>query len=123
WLRRLCHRGDHCAGLLRRLRQACRAGTAAPRALSQGLCRQDPARESRTEASRRRRLEDPAARCGRIKENKMRWLKFTAAGQTSWGIVEGDKVITVSGDPFGEHKRMSQSHALRDVKIELPVIP
>ena len=33
----------------------------------------------------------------------MRWLKFTAAGQTSWGIVEGDEVVTVSGDPFGEH--------------------
>ena len=31
----------------------------------------------------------------------MRWLKFNAAGQTSWGIVEGDKVIAVSGDPFG----------------------
>src|SRR6201988_2582172 len=53
----------------------------------------------------------------------MRWLKFTAAGQTSWGIVEGDKVTAVSGDPFGEHKRTSQTHALKDVKIELPVMP
>src|SRR5450432_3043882 len=53
----------------------------------------------------------------------MRWLKFTAAGQTSWGIVEGDNVTAVSGDPFGEHKRTSQSYALKDVKIELPVIP
>ena len=32
----------------------------------------------------------------------MRWLKFTAAGTTSWGLVEGDTVITVNGDPFGE---------------------
>ena len=53
----------------------------------------------------------------------MRWLKFTAAGQTSWGIVEGGKVMAVSGDPFGAHKRTSQSHALKDVKVELPVIP
>jgi 2-keto-4-pentenoate hydratase/2-oxohepta-3-ene-1,7-dioic acid hydratase in catechol pathway len=57
----------------------------------------------------------------------MRWLKFTAAGQTadqaSWGIVEGDKVVAVSGDPFGEHKRTSQTHALKDVKIELPLVP
>ena len=48
----------------------------------------------------------------------MRWLKFTAAGQTaehaSWGVVEGDKVIAVSGDPFGEHKRTSQTFALKD---------
>src|SRR6201988_1100274 len=57
----------------------------------------------------------------------MRWLKFTAAGQTaehaSWGIVEGDRVIAVSGDPFGEHKRTSQSFAFTEVKIELPVMP
>ena len=26
----------------------------------------------------------------------MRWLKFTAAGKTSWGIVEGDNVIAVT---------------------------
>ena len=26
----------------------------------------------------------------------MRWLKFTADGQTSWGIVERDRVIAVS---------------------------
>ena len=51
----------------------------------------------------------------------MRWLKFTAAGQTSWGIVEGNNVISVSGDPFGEWQRTAQSHALNDVKIELPV--
>src|ERR1700739_211322 len=53
----------------------------------------------------------------------MRWLKFTAAGQTAWGIVEGDEVATVSGDPFGEWRRTAQSHALKDVKIELPLIP
>jgi len=53
----------------------------------------------------------------------MRWLKFTAAGQTSWGIVEGDRVIKVVGDPFGEWQRTAQSHALDDVKIELPLIP
>src|SRR5260370_38025924 len=53
----------------------------------------------------------------------MRWLKFTAAGQTSWGLVEGDRVMTVNGDPFGEWQRTAQSHALTDVKIELPLIP
>jgi len=52
----------------------------------------------------------------------MRWLKFTAAGKTSWGLVEGDKVISVNGDPFGEWQRDAQTHALKDVKIELPLI-
>ena len=29
----------------------------------------------------------------------MRWLKFTADGQTSWGIIEGERVAAVKGDP------------------------
>jgi 2-keto-4-pentenoate hydratase/2-oxohepta-3-ene-1,7-dioic acid hydratase in catechol pathway len=53
----------------------------------------------------------------------MRWLKFTAAGKTSWGIVEGERVIAVDGDPFGEWQRGTQSRALKDVKVELPLIP
>jgi 2-keto-4-pentenoate hydratase/2-oxohepta-3-ene-1,7-dioic acid hydratase in catechol pathway len=53
----------------------------------------------------------------------MRWLKFTASDQTSWGIVEGDQVIAVDGDPFGEWQRTSRTHPLSRVKIELPLIP
>ena len=53
----------------------------------------------------------------------MRWLKFTAAGTTSWGLVEGDTVTTVNGDPFGEWSKTAKTHALKDVKIELPLIP
>ena len=53
----------------------------------------------------------------------MRWLRFTADDQSSWGIVEGDRVIAVSGDPFGEWQRMPRTHSLTDVKIELPLVP
>ncbi len=53
----------------------------------------------------------------------MRWLKFTANGQTSWGTIEGDRVITVNGDPFGEWQRTPRIHSLADVRIELPLIP
>jgi len=53
----------------------------------------------------------------------MRWLKFTAAGRTSWGIVDGDHVVAVDGEPFGEWRRAPQVHALDDVKIELPLVP
>ncbi len=53
----------------------------------------------------------------------MRWLKFTADGQTSWGIVENDRVIAVSGDPFGEWQCAPRTHALAEVKIELPLMP
>ena len=29
----------------------------------------------------------------------MRWLKFTAAGKTSWGIIEGERVIASAATP------------------------
>ena len=47
----------------------------------------------------------------------MRWLKFTAAGKTSWGLVQDDTVTAVEGDPFGEWRRTPQTHPLKDVKI------
>ena len=53
----------------------------------------------------------------------MRWLQFTANTQTSWGILEADRVIAVSGDPFGEWQRTARTYSLADVKIELPVMP
>src|SRR5579872_4692077 len=53
----------------------------------------------------------------------MRWLQFTANKTSSWGIVEGDRAIAVNGDPFGEWQRTPRTHALSDVKIELPVMP
>jgi 2-keto-4-pentenoate hydratase/2-oxohepta-3-ene-1,7-dioic acid hydratase in catechol pathway len=53
----------------------------------------------------------------------MRWLKFTADGQASWGIVEGERVAAVKGDPFGEWQRTPRAHSLTEVKIELPLIP
>ena len=34
----------------------------------------------------------------------MRWLKFTTDGNTSWGIVEGDKVVTRI-TAYGVHER------------------
>src|ERR1700683_3101250 len=57
----------------------------------------------------------------------MRWLKFTTTGQkpeqASWGLIEADRVIAVSGAPLGEWKHPAQSYALKDVKIELPLVP
>ncbi len=53
----------------------------------------------------------------------MRWAKYTAAGKTSWGLVEGDRVVEVLGDPFGEWRKGTTTHRLADVKIELPVMP
>ncbi len=53
----------------------------------------------------------------------MRWIKFTASGRTSWGIVEGDRIDEIQGDPFAVWERANRQHALADVRIELPLIP
>jgi 2-keto-4-pentenoate hydratase/2-oxohepta-3-ene-1,7-dioic acid hydratase in catechol pathway len=53
----------------------------------------------------------------------MRWIRFTANGKTGYGIVEGDRIAEVAGDPFTGYTRTSSSHALSGVKIEVPVIP
>ena len=53
----------------------------------------------------------------------MRWIKFTAAGSTSWGILEGERITETSGEPFAAWERSGRSHKLADVKIEVPLIP
>jgi 2-keto-4-pentenoate hydratase/2-oxohepta-3-ene-1,7-dioic acid hydratase in catechol pathway len=56
-------------------------------------------------------------------DNIMRFIKFTAAAQTSWGIVEGDRIVAISGDPFDKFERSDRTHTLAEVKIEVPLIP
>lgn len=66
---------------------------------------------------------------GYQKENKyegqppMRWMRFTVAGETSYGLVEGDQVEGVSGTPFGDYRRTGKRCALDDVKFEIPLEP
>ena len=53
----------------------------------------------------------------------MRFAKITAGGKTTWGLVEGDRVTEISGEPFGEWQKTSSKHDLKNVKIELPLVP
>jgi 2-keto-4-pentenoate hydratase/2-oxohepta-3-ene-1,7-dioic acid hydratase in catechol pathway len=53
----------------------------------------------------------------------MRWIRFTARGRTAYGIVEGDQIAEVKGDPFAGYERTATTHPLAAVKIELPVVP
>jgi 2-keto-4-pentenoate hydratase/2-oxohepta-3-ene-1,7-dioic acid hydratase in catechol pathway len=53
----------------------------------------------------------------------MRWSRFTADGGTAYGIVEGNEIAEVAGDPFGAYQPTARRHALAAVKIEVPVIP
>jgi 2-keto-4-pentenoate hydratase/2-oxohepta-3-ene-1,7-dioic acid hydratase in catechol pathway len=53
----------------------------------------------------------------------MRWIRFTAAGKTAYGILEGEQILEVAGDPFRGYDRTARRHALAEVRIEVPVIP
>jgi 2-keto-4-pentenoate hydratase/2-oxohepta-3-ene-1,7-dioic acid hydratase in catechol pathway len=53
----------------------------------------------------------------------MRWIRFTTAGRTAYGILEGERIAEVAGDPFAGYERTQRTHALDAVKLEVPVIP
>ncbi len=53
----------------------------------------------------------------------MRWIRFTAAGRTAYGILDGDRITEVKGDPFDGYERTSTTHTLTSVAVEVPVVP
>jgi 2-keto-4-pentenoate hydratase/2-oxohepta-3-ene-1,7-dioic acid hydratase in catechol pathway len=53
----------------------------------------------------------------------MRWLRYSLEGRTCYGILEGETVEEVSGNPFDGYERSGRSRPLAAVKIEVPVIP
>src|ERR1700727_2152519 len=53
----------------------------------------------------------------------MRWLRYEANGQESYGIIEGDEVVAVTGDPFAGYEMTRTKHKLHSVKYLVPVIP
>jgi 2-keto-4-pentenoate hydratase/2-oxohepta-3-ene-1,7-dioic acid hydratase in catechol pathway len=53
----------------------------------------------------------------------MRWLRYEANGQESYGIIEGDEVVAVKGDPFAGYEMTRTKHKLHDIKYLVPVIP
>ncbi|MBW8270104.1 fumarylacetoacetate hydrolase family protein [Caldovatus aquaticus] len=53
----------------------------------------------------------------------MRWIRYSAEGRTGYGILEGDRIREVRGDPFEGYEPTGRVRALDAVKIEVPVIP
>jgi len=53
----------------------------------------------------------------------MRWVRYEAGGQVSYGILSGDTIEAVSGTPFGSYSKTGQTHALGGVKLLVPVVP
>jgi 2-keto-4-pentenoate hydratase/2-oxohepta-3-ene-1,7-dioic acid hydratase in catechol pathway len=53
----------------------------------------------------------------------MRWIRFSTENRTRYGILDGDSIAEVTGDPFAGYEKTARRHALGAVKIEVPVIP
>ena len=56
-------------------------------------------------------------------EERVRWIRFSLNERIAYGIVEGDRIREVAGDPFGGYETTQRVHALDAVKIEVPVVP
>src|ERR1700720_1434003 len=53
----------------------------------------------------------------------MRWVRYETNGHPAYGIVEGDTVTEVKGDPFAGYERTAIRRPLASVKLLVPVEP
>lgn len=53
----------------------------------------------------------------------MRWVRYSVDGGTAYGILDGERIAQVAGDPFAGFERTGRHHALGAVKLDVPVIP
>ena len=54
---------------------------------------------------------------------KMIWCRFQNGGRAGYGIVEGDSVQAVEGDPFTRYTLTGAKYPLAEVRILVPVMP
>lgn len=53
----------------------------------------------------------------------MRWARYLVDGKETFGIVEGDVLQDVKGDPFDGYDRAGSSRKLSETKLLAPVMP
>jgi 2-keto-4-pentenoate hydratase/2-oxohepta-3-ene-1,7-dioic acid hydratase in catechol pathway len=53
----------------------------------------------------------------------MRWCRFNFKDKATFGIIEGDYIIPVSGNPFEEYTRVNTKVALKGTQLLAPIIP
>jgi len=51
----------------------------------------------------------------------MRWCRFESKNGPSFGIIEGDQIVPVSGSPFKEFKKTNSKISLKGAKLLAPV--
>ena len=53
----------------------------------------------------------------------MRIARYEAHGDIHYGVVDGDNVTAIDGNPFGDFTVSDHVHKLSDVKLLAPVVP
>lgn len=53
----------------------------------------------------------------------MRWCRFSHDSKESYGIIEGDEIVPVSGNPFGDYRKTPQRLKVDAIKFMVPCIP
>jgi 2-keto-4-pentenoate hydratase/2-oxohepta-3-ene-1,7-dioic acid hydratase in catechol pathway len=53
----------------------------------------------------------------------MRWVRYEADGAATYGMLEGDEVVEVRGDPFQGYEATKKRRPLASVKLLVPVMP
>ncbi|MCH8827442.1 MAG: DUF2437 domain-containing protein, partial [Chloroflexi bacterium] len=53
----------------------------------------------------------------------MRWVRYEADGNTSYGILNGEKISEVSGSPFETYSETGTTRSLDSVKLLIPFEP
>ena len=53
----------------------------------------------------------------------MRWVRFSLAGRTAYGWLDGQTVKEIAGEPWSAHTPVGQQYKLADLTLEVPVIP
>jgi 2-keto-4-pentenoate hydratase/2-oxohepta-3-ene-1,7-dioic acid hydratase in catechol pathway len=53
----------------------------------------------------------------------MRWIRFENNGRAVYGILDGDTVTEVEGDPFAGYEKTSRRRPFSSVKLLVPVVP
>lgn len=53
----------------------------------------------------------------------LRWARFQADGKVGYGLVEGDRIRRVTGDPFNDWKMTRKTFPIAEVKLLVPAQP
>ncbi len=53
----------------------------------------------------------------------MKWCRLQSGDRSAYGIIEGDTVTEVTGNPFDAHARTTTTTPLSRAKLLVPVIP